>query len=108
MHKYVVSAKEKQATFTARQQRLGVFILPFLVAGLFGWSAAASTMSGTDASEFEAEKEMGTAADAAAPEERSMGTMPTVKQRRAESKRALLSTGRRTAQSGRTPRCMWP
>ena len=67
MHSYVVSAKEKQATFTARQQRLGVFILPFLVAGLFCWSAAASAMSGTDASDIEAEEEVDTAAVTAAP-----------------------------------------
>ena len=73
MHRYVVSAKEKHATFTARQQRLGVFILPFLVAGLFFWSAAASTMSGTAASDFEAKAEMGTAAGAAAPEEETNG-----------------------------------
>jgi len=67
VHSYVVSAKEKQATFTARQQRLGVFILPFLVAGLFCWSAAASAMSGTDASDIEAEEEVDTAAVTAAP-----------------------------------------
>lgn len=33
---YVLSEKDKQATFTGREQRLGVWILPFLVAGLFG------------------------------------------------------------------------
>ena len=73
VHSYVVTAKEKQATFTARQQRLGVFILPFLVAGLFCWSAAASAMSGTDASDFEAEEEADTAAGAAPPVEETNG-----------------------------------
>jgi len=34
--RYIVSGNEKQATFTGRQQRDGVAILPFVVAGLFG------------------------------------------------------------------------
>jgi len=33
---YLVGPKDKQATFTGRQQRAGVWILAFLVAGLFG------------------------------------------------------------------------
>jgi len=32
---YIISAKEKQATFTGREQRLGVWVLPHLVARLF-------------------------------------------------------------------------
>jgi len=33
--RYVISSKEKQATFTGREQRLGVWVLPNLVARLF-------------------------------------------------------------------------
>lgn len=36
LSRYVVSEKDKQPTFTGREQRLGVWILPFLVAGIFG------------------------------------------------------------------------
>lgn len=36
MCKYVLSEKDKQPTFTGREQRVGVWILPFLVAGIFG------------------------------------------------------------------------
>lgn len=32
---YVMSAKDKQSTFTGREQRQGVWILPFLVAGIY-------------------------------------------------------------------------
>jgi len=32
---YIISGKEKQATFTGREQRLGVWVLPHLVARLF-------------------------------------------------------------------------
>eukprot|EP00170_Pyropia_yezoensis_P002913 contig_12195_g2919 len=32
---YFMSAKDKQSTFTGREQRQGVWILPFLVAGIF-------------------------------------------------------------------------
>jgi len=36
LFRYLVGPKEKQATFTGRQQRAGVWFLAFLVAGLFG------------------------------------------------------------------------
>lgn len=39
MCRYLVSASETQATFTGKQQRAGVYILPFAVHGLFGLGA---------------------------------------------------------------------
>lgn len=36
VRRYVLSEKDKQPTFTGREQRVGVWILPFLVAGIFG------------------------------------------------------------------------
>lgn len=36
LHRYIVRANEKQAVFTGKQQRDGVAILAFIVAGLFG------------------------------------------------------------------------
>lgn len=48
---YVMSAKDKQSTFTCREQRLGVWILPHLVTGIFdrGCRQPASTTGGEDA-----------------------------------------------------------
>eukprot|EP00170_Pyropia_yezoensis_P005009 contig_20389_g5023 len=34
-NQYILSSKDKQSTFTGREQRLGVWILPFLFDGLF-------------------------------------------------------------------------
>jgi len=62
---YIVRANEKQAVFTGKQQRDGVAILPFIVAGLFGQDGD-EDVDGAFAVEHEAERAAAVAsADAA-------------------------------------------
>lgn len=58
LSRYAVGSEEKQGSFTAKQQRDGVCILPFVFAGLFGRRdgnpdhAADVTPDGADAAEL--------------------------------------------------------